>query len=90
VVPISKEQAWQRTGRAGRTGPGKAFRLYTEKTFTTLRDSQVPEIHRVDLTNLILQLMVIGIHDVVNFPYIQAPELTSSTHLLQAQNLFFD
>jgi hypothetical protein len=37
VTPISKASAMQRAGRAGRTGPGKCFRLYTEETFATLR-----------------------------------------------------
>jgi len=79
VVPISKEQAWQRAGRAGRTAPGKAYRLYTEKTFLELRNSQVPEIKRVDLSNLILQMLVFGVNDVVNFPYLEAPDLRAST-----------
>lgn len=46
VAPISKASATQRAGRAGRVRPGKAFRLYTEATFHTLRDTSIPEIQR--------------------------------------------
>lgn len=46
VAPISKASAKQRAGRAGRLKPGKTFRLYTEQSFTELRDSSVPEIQR--------------------------------------------
>lgn len=46
VTPISKASALQRAGRAGRVKPGKAFRLYTEETYKSLRDTSVPEIQR--------------------------------------------
>jgi ATP-dependent RNA helicase DDX35 len=46
VAPISKASAKQRAGRAGRVKPGKAYRLYTEKSFMQLRDSSVPEMQR--------------------------------------------
>lgn len=46
VMPISKASALQRAGRAGRVKPGKAFRLYTEETYKSLRDTSVPEIQR--------------------------------------------
>lgn len=45
VTPISKASAMQRQGRAGRTGPGKCFRLYTEEAFKNeMLDVTVPEI----------------------------------------------
>ena len=49
VSPISKASAKQRAGRAGRTRPGKCFRLYTEKSFKgELQEQTYPEILRCD------------------------------------------
>lgn len=82
LVSVSKAQAWQRAGRAGRTQAGRAYRLYTENYFLhSMPESQVAEIRRVDLTNLLLQLMTIGIEDVLNFPWLEAPD---KMHLRQA------
>ena len=50
VTPVSKASAMQRTGRAGRTAPGKCFRLYTAWAFQhELEDNTVPEIQRTNL-----------------------------------------
>ena len=47
VVPISQASSKQRSGRAGRTGPGKCYRLYTEAAFKTeMLEMSVPEIQR--------------------------------------------
>jgi ATP-dependent RNA helicase DHX8/PRP22 len=52
VTPISQAQANQRAGRAGRTGPGKCFRLYTEAAFQSeMLPTTVPEIQRQNLSN---------------------------------------
>lgn len=48
VTPVSKASALQRAGRAGRVRPGKAFRLYTEETYNSLRDTSIPEIQRYE------------------------------------------
>lgn len=56
MTPTSKASALQRAGRAGRVKPGKAFRLYTEETYNTLRDTSIPEIQRYKLYNLIRYL----------------------------------
>lgn len=78
LVSVSKAQAWQRAGRAGRTQPGKCYRLYTESYFlNSMPESQVAEIRRVDLTNLILQMLTIGIEDVLSFPWLEAPDKSS-------------
>jgi len=62
VSRISKASAQQRAGRAGRTKPGKCFRLYTEKDFRRkLMDQTSPEILRSNLTNTVLTLVKIGI-----------------------------
>ncbi|KAJ2972430.1 hypothetical protein NQ176_g7166 [Zarea fungicola] len=57
VSPISKASAQQRAGRAGRTKPGKCFRLYTEKAFKKELIAQTyPEILRSNLANTVLEL----------------------------------
>lgn len=62
VSPISKASAQQRAGRAGRTRPGKCFRLYTEKDFMTeLEEQTYPEILRSNLANTVLELVKLGI-----------------------------
>lgn len=62
VSPISKASAQQRAGRAGRTRPGKCFRLYTEKDFMTELEEQThPEILRSNLANVVLELVKLGV-----------------------------
>jgi pre-mRNA-splicing factor ATP-dependent RNA helicase DHX15/PRP43 len=62
VSPISKASAQQRAGRAGRTRPGKCFRLYTEKDFMKELEEQThPEILRSNLANTVLELVKLGI-----------------------------
>ena len=62
VSPISKASAQQRAGRAGRTKPGKCFRLYTEKDFMSELEEQThPEILRSNLANTVLELVKLGI-----------------------------
>lgn len=59
--------------RAGRERPRKCFRLYPEKEFWTLEDSTKPDIKRCDLTNAILQLKALGVHDITGFDFIEKP-----------------
>lgn len=74
VSPISKASAQQRSGRAGRTRPGKCFRLYTEKSFLEeLIDQTYPEILRSNLGSTVLQLKKVGIDDLVHFDFMDAP-----------------
>jgi pre-mRNA-splicing factor ATP-dependent RNA helicase DHX15/PRP43 len=62
VSPISKASAQQRAGRAGRTRPGKCFRLYTEKDFMSeLEEQTYPEILRSNLANTVLELVKLGV-----------------------------
>ncbi|KAM6933754.1 putative ATP-dependent RNA helicase DHX40 [Xenentodon cancila] len=75
VVPISKSEAQQRAGRAGRTSAGKCFRIYTEEFWEKcMPEYTVPEIQRTSLTAVILTLKCLGIHDVIRFPYLDCPE----------------
>ncbi|KAE9451145.1 hypothetical protein C3L33_16946, partial [Rhododendron williamsianum] len=73
VVPTSKAQALQRSGRAGREGPGKCFRLYPEREFEKLSDSTVPEIKRCNLSKVVLQLKALGVDDIIGFDFMEKP-----------------
>ncbi|KAK8944099.1 putative pre-mRNA-splicing factor ATP-dependent RNA helicase [Platanthera zijinensis] len=74
INPISKASAMQRAGRSGRTGPGKCFRLYTAYNYENdLDDNTIPEIQRSNLANVVLSLKSLGIHDLVNFDFMDPP-----------------
>ncbi|KAJ7384960.1 Putative ATP-dependent RNA helicase dhx33 [Desmophyllum pertusum] len=59
VLPVSKAQARQRTGRAGRETSGVCYRLYTEEQFDELKEMTTPEIQRCNLASVALQLMAL-------------------------------
>jgi pre-mRNA-splicing factor ATP-dependent RNA helicase DHX15/PRP43 len=87
VSPISKASAQQRAGRAGRTRPGKCFRLYTEKDFMSELEEQThPEILRSNLANTVLQLVKAGIKDLVKFDYVDAPAPETLMRALELLN----
>ncbi|KFA80500.1 hypothetical protein S40288_02078 [Stachybotrys chartarum IBT 40288] len=73
ATPVSKAAASQRAGRAGRTKPGKCFRLYTEQDYQFLPEANVPEIQRSNLAPVILQLKALGIDNVVRFDFLTPP-----------------
>ncbi|CAI7915824.1 unnamed protein product, partial [Closterium sp. NIES-53] len=73
VVPVSKAQARQRSGRAGREAPGKCYRLYTEGTFEALPEAPVPEMLRCNLASVVLQLIALGVKDLLSFPFLDPP-----------------
>jgi ATP-dependent RNA helicase DHX8/PRP22 len=74
VVPISQAQAGQRAGRAGRTGPGKCYRLYTEQAFRNeMLPNPVPDIQRQNLSATILRLKAMGINDLIGFDFMDPP-----------------
>eukprot|EP00917_Polyrhabdina_sp_WS-2016_P030350 GHVP01064783.1.p1 GENE.GHVP01064783.1~~GHVP01064783.1.p1 ORF type:complete len:786 (-),score=168.63 GHVP01064783.1:69-2426(-) len=73
VVREARSQALQRTGRAGRTRKGKCFRLFSEKMFETLEPKAVPEIQRSNLAGVVLELKCLGIDNVFDFPFVDAP-----------------
>lgn len=70
---ISKASAKQRTGRAGRTGPGVCYRIYAEKTYDEFEEFSAAEIHRVPLESLLLQMISMGLPNARLFPFIEAP-----------------
>lgn len=74
VTPISQAQADQRKGRAGRTGPGKCYRLYTERAFKDeMLPNNVPEIQRTNMASTVLGLKAMGINDLLTFDFMDAP-----------------
>lgn len=87
VSPISKASAQQRSGRAGRTRPGKCFRLYTEKSFLNdLEEATYPEILRSNLGSTILQLKKVGVNDLVHFDFMDAPAPETLMRALELLN----
>ncbi|GMH30806.1 hypothetical protein Nepgr_032649 [Nepenthes gracilis] len=87
VSPISKASAHQRAGRAGRTQPGKCFRLYTEKSFETdLHPQTYPEILRSNLANTVLTLKKLGIDDLVHFDFMDPPAPETLMRALEMLN----
>ncbi|KAI0879407.1 P-loop containing nucleoside triphosphate hydrolase protein [Hypoxylon argillaceum] len=74
ITPISQANAGQRAGRAGRTGPGRAFRLFTEKAFKDeLYIQTIPEIQRTNLSNTVLLLKSLGVRDLLDFDFMDPP-----------------
>merc|ERR1712176_905789 len=77
----------QRSGRAGRTQPGKCFRLYTEKAFKTeLTEQTYPEILRSNLGSVVLTLKKLGIDDLVHFDFLDPPAPETLMRALEMLN----
>ncbi|CAO1429272.1 unnamed protein product [Diamesa tonsa] len=84
VTPISQAAAKQRAGRAGRTGPGKTYRLYTERAYRDeMMPAPVPEIQRTNLSTTVLQLKTMGINDLLHFDFMDAPPVESLVMALE-------
>ncbi|XP_002100547.2 pre-mRNA-splicing factor ATP-dependent RNA helicase PRP16 [Drosophila yakuba] len=74
IYPISQANANQRSGRAGRTGPGQAYRLYTQRQYKDeLLALTVPEIQRTNLANTVLLLKSLGVVDLLQFHFMDPP-----------------
>lgn len=74
VAPISQASARQRKGRAGRTGPGKCFCLYTEYAYMNeMLPTSVPELQRSNLAHTVLTLKAMGINDLLTFDFMDPP-----------------
>lgn len=85
VTPISQAAAKQRAGRAGRTGPGKCYRLYTERAYRDeMLPTPVPEIQRTNLATTVLQLKTMGINDLLHFDFMDAPPVESLIMALES------
>uniref|UniRef100_A0AAR5QK14 RNA helicase n=1 Tax=Dendroctonus ponderosae TaxID=77166 RepID=A0AAR5QK14_DENPD len=70
---ISQDSAKQRSGRAGRTGPGVCYRMYSEEDFNSFEGFTPAEIHLVPLDSLILHMISLGLTDIENFPFLEKP-----------------
>ena len=87
VSPISKASAQQRAGRAGRTKPGKCFRLYPEAAFKKdLIEQTYPEVLRSNLSNTVLELKKLGIDDLVHFDLMDPPAPETLMRALEELN----
>lgn len=69
----SKASAEQRKGRAGRTQPGKCYRMYTRDDFSSLPDQTHPGILRTNIANTILLLLKLGLQNPCDFPFLDPP-----------------
>lgn len=74
IEKISRAAAEQRAGRAGRTGPGRCVRLWSESDHRGRTEFEVPEVRRVDLAEAVLFLKRLGVAEVTGFRWLDAPE----------------
>lgn len=74
IEPISQASANQRKGRCGRTSEGICIRLYSEEDFNSRPQFTDPEILRTNLAAVILQMTSLGLSDIANFPFVDAPD----------------
>lgn len=75
MVPISMANAQQRSGRAGRTGPGISYRLYTDRAAapSQMYLQPIPEIQRTNLSSVMLMLKSLQVNDILKFPFLDSP-----------------
>ncbi|OQS02499.1 pre-mRNA-splicing factor ATP-dependent RNA helicase [Thraustotheca clavata] len=84
VTPISQAMANQRAGRAGRTQPGKCFRLYTAWSYKhELDETTIPEIQRTNLGTVVLLMKSLGINDLLHFDFMDPPPEKSLIRALE-------
>lgn len=87
IRKISRASAEQRAGRAGRTGPGRAFRLWSESEHARREAFDAPEVRRVDLAEMVLLLKAADVKEVRKFRWLDAPLEES---LVRAESLLHD
>ncbi|TKB45350.1 ATP-dependent helicase HrpB [Thalassotalea mangrovi] len=77
--PVAKSSAIQRSGRAGRTGPGKAIRLYGNEEFARRPEQSPPDILQLDLLPATMEVATWGAHEFKQLPFLDCPdEVTES------------
>jgi ATP-dependent helicase HrpB len=87
IEKISVASADQRAGRAGRTAPGVCVRLWTEREHGQRAPQELPEVKRLDLSEVVLTLKASGIDDVFSFPWLEKPDAKA---LERAETLLAD
>ena len=80
IEKISQANADQRTGRAGRTAPGKCVRLWSRPEHDERVPHEMPEIRRLDLSEVVLTLKAAGVEDLRKFRWLEKPDEISLTH----------
>ncbi|CAA0401784.1 unnamed protein product [Arabidopsis thaliana] len=73
VCRVSQSSARQRAGRAGRTEPGRCYRLYSKNDFDSMNLNQEPEIRRVHLGVALLRMLALGVNNIAEFNFVDAP-----------------
>jgi ATP-dependent helicase HrpB len=85
IKKISRAAAEQRAGRAGRTAPGRCFRLWSQPDHARRAEFETPEVHRIDLSEAALLLKTSGVRELREFRWLDAPgeaALSRAEHLL--------
>lgn len=80
TVRVTASSADQRSGRAGRTGPGISIRLWSEAENSGLREKNTPEIMEADLTSLALELAIWGVKDPASLRWLDPPPTGALSH----------
>lgn len=80
IEKISQANADQRTGRAGRTAPGKCIRLWSRPEHDERPPHEMPEIRRLDLSEVVLTLKAAGVEDLRKFRWLEKPDEIALTH----------
>jgi ATP-dependent helicase HrpB len=80
IEKISQANADQRTGRAGRTAPGTCVRLWSRAEHDERAPHEMPEIRRLDLSEVVLTLKAAGVEDLRTFRWLEKPDEISLTH----------
>jgi ATP-dependent helicase HrpB len=80
IDKISQSSADQRAGRAGRTAPGVCIRLWSREEHSHRAPQELPEIKRLDLSEVVLTLKASGVEDLRKFRWLEKPDEISLTH----------
>ena len=87
IKKISRAAAEQRAGRAGRTAPGRCFRLWSQPEHARRAEFEAPEVHRIDLSEAALLLKTAGVRELRAFRWLDAP---TEAALARAEHLLHD
>lgn len=87
IEKVSRASADQRTGRAGRTAPGRCVRLWSEREHADRAEQELPEIKRLDLAEVVLTLKAAGVEDLRKFRWLEPPDEKALAH---AEELLMD